>query len=50
MKAQRDENMTTDDLDLAIETLKDLTPTTTQADAVRGGATTRVRACYCGTI
>ena len=39
-----------DELDLAIETLKDLTPSASRADQVRGGATTQVRACYCGTL
>ncbi len=50
MKAQRDEIDTMDELELAIETLKDLTPTAQQADAIRGGRTTSVRACYCGTM
>lgn len=39
-----------DDLDLAIEMLKDLTPTARQADEVRGGVTGWGKNCYCGTM
>ena len=38
-----------DELDLAIETLKDLTPSAAQADQVRGGNTARGIQCECGT-
>jgi hypothetical protein len=38
-----------DELELTIETLKDLTPTATQADQVRGGVTGRGMQCECGT-
>ncbi len=38
-----------DELDLAIEALKDLTPPATTSDEVRGGATTPGARCYCGT-
>ena len=41
----------TDELELTLETLKDLTLTGRAADAVKGGATTPVsRACYCGSM
>jgi hypothetical protein len=50
MKNRSDDIRTTDDLDLAIETLKDLTPSATNADEVRGGRTSSVRGCYCGTM
>ena len=53
MKARNEDTMTTDlndDLDLAIEMLKDLTPTNRQADQVRGGVTGWGRNCYCGTL
>ena len=39
----------TDELELAPETLKDLTPSKAQSGDVRGGATTGYRACECGT-
>ena len=38
-----------DELDLAIGTLKDLTPSAAQAGQVRGGNTSRAFACECGT-
>ena len=50
MKTSSQDIRTTDDLDLTIETLKDLTPTATQADVVRGGMTSRAQGCYCGTM
>ena len=50
MKNRSDEITTTDELDLAIETLKDLTPSATTAGEVRGGRTSGGYACYCGTI
>jgi len=50
MNARTADTTKTDDLDLAIEMLKDLTPTARQAGEVRGGATTSVRGCYCGTM
>jgi hypothetical protein len=40
----------TDELELTLETLKDLTVTGRDADAVKGGATTSVRGCYCGSM
>lgn len=40
----------TDELELTLETLKDLTVTGRAADAVKGGATTPARACYCGSM
>ena len=41
----------TDELELTLETLKDLTLTGRAADAVKGGATTPGRrACYCGSM
>ena len=40
-----------DELELTLETLKDLTLTGRAADAVKGGATTPGwRSCYCGTM
>ena len=40
----------TDELELTLETLKDLTVTGRQADGVKGGATTPGRNnCWCGT-
>ena len=50
MKARSENTTKIDDLDLAIEMLKDLTPTARQADEVRGGRTSALRACYCGTM
>jgi hypothetical protein len=50
MNDRKAENRSMDALDLAIETLKDLTPSTRRADAVRGGATTGGKQCYCGTM
>lgn len=40
----------TDDLELTLETLKDLTVSGRDADGVRGGKTSSMRACYCGTL
>ncbi len=41
---------TTDELELTLETLKDLTVTGREAAGVKGGATTGGRpGCYCGT-
>ena len=49
MKAHTEDSAKIDDLDLAIEMLKDLTPTARQADQVRGGMTTGRSWCECGT-
>jgi hypothetical protein len=49
MKAHTEDSATIDDLDLAIEMLKDLTPTARQADAVRGGKCVPGNTCECGT-
>ena len=47
MKVRSDDNRKIDELDLAIEALKDLTPSSALADQVRGGVTSRVaRANY----
>ena len=40
----------TDELELTLETLKDLTVTGRQAAGVKGGASTPARNCYCGTM
>ena len=40
----------TDELELTLETLKDLTVTGREADAVKGGAATPGRMCECGTM
>ena len=41
----------TDELELTLETLKDLTATGREAAGVKGGRTTGVRNnCYCGTL
>ena len=41
---------TTDELELSLETLKDLTVTGREAGGVKGGATTGGRpGCFCGT-
>ena len=41
----------TDELELTLETLKDLTVTGRAADAVKGGMTTGLRnPCYCGSM
>ena len=40
----------TDELELTLETLKDLTVTGREAEGVKGGRTTSVRACYCGSM
>ena len=50
MKDRQHETRSIDELDLAIETLKDLTPSARRADAVRGGASTGGKQCYCGTM
>jgi hypothetical protein len=50
MKVRSDDSRKIDELDLAIEALKDLTPTATQADEVRGGMTGKGQNCYCGTM
>lgn len=39
-----------DELELTLETLKDLTVTGRAADGVKGGATTPGMRCYCGTM
>lgn len=39
-----------DELELTLETLKDLTVTGREAEGVKGGRTSSVRACYCGTM
>ncbi len=41
MKIRSEDVRSFDQLDLSIETLKDLTPTGAQADQVRGGPTSR---------
>lgn len=40
----------TDELELTLETLKDLTVTGRAADAVKGGRTTKGYNCECGTM
>jgi hypothetical protein len=40
----------TDELELTLETLKDLTVTGRQAEGVKGGAATPGRVCYCGSM
>ena len=50
MKDRKNGNRSIDELDLAIETLKDLTPSASRADAVRGGMTTGGKGCVCGTM
>jgi hypothetical protein len=40
----------TDELELTLETLKDLTVTGRAADGVKGGRTTPGGGCYCGTM
>ena len=40
----------TDELELTLETLKDLTVTGAAAAGVKGGATTPSRQCYCGSM
>jgi hypothetical protein len=40
----------TDELELTLETLKDLTVTGREAEGVKGGMTTKGRACYCGSM
>ena len=50
MKVRSNDISSTDELDLAIETLKDLTPTPSQSDQVRGGMTSSRQACFCGTM
>jgi hypothetical protein len=40
----------TDELELTLETLKDLTISGREAEGVRGGKTSRGVACYCGTM
>ena len=40
----------TDELELTLETLKDLTVTSRVADSVKGGATTPGRHCFCGSM
>lgn len=48
MKVRSNDSRKTDELDLDIEALKDLTPSSALADQVRGGVTSRVaRANYC---
>ena len=50
MKVRSNDNHKIDELDLAIEALKDLTPPATTSDEVRGGATMPGKnGCYCGT-
>jgi hypothetical protein len=40
----------THELELTLETLKDLTVTGRDAAAIKGGPTTGGRACYCGSM
>jgi len=40
----------TDELELTLETLKDLTVTNRDAAAIMGGPTTGVRQCFCGSM
>ena len=40
----------TDELELTLETLKDLTVTRRTAEGVKGGATTGAHGCECGTM
>ena len=40
----------TDELELTLETLKDLTVTGREAEGVKGGATTKGLVCCCGTM
>ena len=40
----------TDELELTLETLKDLTVTGRDAASVKGGMTSSRRACYCGSM
>ena len=40
----------TDELELTLETLKDLTVTGRVADGVKGGSLTPARSCYCGSM
>ena len=49
MKVRSNDNRKIDELDLALEALKDLTPPATTADEVRGGVHTKGNGCYCGT-
>jgi hypothetical protein len=49
MSDRRNDIASIDELHLTIETLKDLTPTASQADQVRGGNTARGCRCECGT-
>lgn len=46
----RSHDSRTDELNLVVETLKDLTPSAAVADEVRGGKTSSRQACYCGTM
>jgi hypothetical protein len=50
MKTQSQDIRTIDELDLSIETLKDLTPSQADSADVRGGRTTQARICYCGSM
>ena len=49
MRDRSNDIRSTDELDLAIETLKDLTPSATVSDQVRGGNTAKGFRCECGT-
>ena len=49
MRDRSNDIRSTDELDLAIETLKDLTPSATVSDQVRGGNTAKGLRCECGT-
>ena len=49
MRDRSNDIRSTDELDLAIETLKDLTPSATVCDQVKGGNTGIGRRCECGT-
>jgi hypothetical protein len=40
----------TDELELTLETLKDLTVTGRVADGVKGGRTLSLRQCFCGSM
>jgi hypothetical protein len=50
MKTQSQDITKIDELDLTIETLKDLTPAQTTSAEVRGGVLSRAFNCYCGSM
>jgi hypothetical protein len=49
MRDRSNDVRSSDELDLAIETLKDLTPSASVSDQIRGGVTGHGRQCECGT-